>query len=463
MSFSLTAKQTEAQDVLASDAMHSMLFGGSRSGKTFLLVRNIVMRALKAPGSRHVILRFRFNAVLNSVVSDTFPKVMRIAFPGVPYRIDKMSWFAEFEVNGEKSQIWFGGLDDGPRIEKILGMEFATAYLNESSQIPWSSVGIVKTRLAQKVMQVIDGKEAGYLKIRFWFDCNPPNKAHWTYKVFVKRIDPETDEPLRDTQDYAYFKINPQDNAENLSDEYLNTLEGLSARLRKRFLDGDFADATPNQLFADETIDKWRHLDGRLPDFVRVVIAVDPSGSGDVDNADNDEIGIVAAGLGTDGNAYVLQDCTVKAGPATWGAVAASAFDRHAADIVIGESNYGGAMVEHVIRTARPRTPFKMVTASRGKHVRAEPFSALYEQGKVRHVGDIHEFRQLESELTAFSTVGYTGEGSPNRADALIWALTELFPGLVRDKSKKQNENLDTGVKPRRGALRPQAGNWMLR
>lgn len=464
MSFSLTAKQTEAQDVLASSCTHAMLFGGSRSGKTFLIVRNIVMRALKAPGSRHVILRFRFNAVLNSVVNDTFIKVMRIAFPGVPYRMDKMSWFAEFEVNGEKSQIWFGGLDDGPRIEKILGMEFATAYLNESSQIPWGSVGIVKTRLAQKVMQVIDGKERGYLKVRFWFDCNPPSKAHWSYKVFVRRIDPETDEPLRDTQDYAYFKINPQDNAENLSSEYLTTLEGLSARLRKRFLDGEFADATPNQLFVDETIDKWRHMDGRLPDFVRVVIAVDPSGSGDVDNADNDEIGIIAAGLGTDGNAYVLQDCTIKAGPATWGAVAASAFDRHAADIVVGETNYGGAMVEHVIRTARPRTPFKMVTASRGKHVRAEPFSALYEQGKVRHVGDIHDFRQLESELTAFSTVGYTGEGSPNRADALIWALTELFPGLVRDKSKKQHENLDTGVKPRRQlSVRPAAGDWMNR
>ena len=441
--------------------MHIMLFGGSRSGKTFLLVRNIVMRALKAPGSRHVILRFRFNAVVNSIVNDTFPKVMKVAFPGVPYRIDKQSWFAEFEVNGEKSQIWFAGLDDGPRIEKILGMEFATAYLNESSQIAWSSVGIVKTRLAQKVMQIIDGVEKGYLKIRFYFDCNPPNKAHWTYITFVKRLDPETKEPLRDTQDWAYFQINPHDNRENLSDDYLTTLEGLSARLRKRFLSGEFADATPNQLFSDEVIDKWRHLDGNLPDFVRVVVAVDPSGSGDVDNADNDEIGIMVAGLGTDGNAYVLQDCTVKAGPATWGSVAASAYDRHAADVVVGEGNFGGAMVEHVIRTARPRTPFKMVTASRGKAVRAEPFSALYEQGKVRHVG---EYRDLEDELTAFSTAGYTGERSPNRADALIWALSELFPGLVRDKSKKQHENLDTGVKPRKGlSTRPQAGNWMLR
>jgi phage terminase large subunit-like protein len=461
MAFKLTTKQQEAQNVLASNATHVMLFGGSRSGKTFLLVRNVIMRALKAPGSRHAIIRFRFNAVVNSVVMDTFPKAMQIAFPGVPYRIDKQSWFAEIEVEGQKSQIWFAGLDDGPRIEKILGMEFATIYLNESSQIAWNSVGVVKTRLAQKVMQRIDGQDRGYLKPRFYFDCNPPNKAHWTYIAFIKRLDPETKEPLRDTQDWAYFQINPQDNAENLSDGYLDTLQSLSARLRKRFLSGEFADATPNQLFSDEVIDRWRHLDGALPDFVRVVVAVDPSGSGDVDNADNDEIGIMVVGLGTDGNAYLLQDCTVKAGPATWGAVATSAYDRHAADVVVGEVNYGGAMVEHVIRTARPRTPFKMVTATRGKAVRAEPFSALYEQGKVRHVG---EYRDLEDELTAFSTAGYTGERSPNRADALIWALTELFPGMVRDKSKKQHENLDTGVKPRKAlAVRPAPGSWMSR
>jgi phage terminase large subunit-like protein len=150
-----------------------------------------------------------------------------------------------------------------------------------------------------------------------------------------------------------------------------------------------------------------------------------------VDNADNDAIGIVVAGLGIDGNAYVLEDCTVKAGPATWGGVATAAFDRHQADIVVGETNYGGAMVGQVIQSARPRTPFKMVTASRGKHVRAEPFSALYQQGKVRHAG---RFVELEDELCAFSTVGWMGNGSPNRADALIWALAELFPAMTQPR-----------------------------
>ena len=111
---------------------------------------------------------------------------------------------------------------------------------------------------------------------------------------------------------------------------------------------------------------------------MRVVVAVDPSGAGDSENADNDAIGIVVAGLGTDGNAYVIEDITVKAGPATWGRVAADAYDRHQADCIVGEINYGGAMVQYVIKTAAPKANYRQVTASRGKAVRAEPIAALY-------------------------------------------------------------------------------------
>jgi phage terminase large subunit-like protein len=446
----LTAKQEEAQAVLAGDATHIMLFGGSRSGKTFLLTRNVVFRALKAPKSRHAILRFRFNHVKQSVIYDTFPKVMEACFPGVRYDLNKTDWYAQFS-NG--SQVWFGGLDDKERTEKILGQEYATIYLNESSQIPFGSVGIAITRLAQLVQQTVKDGVTGWLKPRMYYDCNPPSKAHWSYLQFVMKRDPDTKQNLPKPEDYAWFRMNPQDNAENLSAGYLDTLRGLSARLRKRFLEGEFADATPNALFNDEVIDKWRVTDGVLPDMVRIVVGVDPSGSGDADNADNDAIGIAVGGIGTDGNAYLLADYTVKAGPATWGRVATDAYDRHAADLIVGETNYGGAMVKHVIETARPRTPYKQVTATRGKAVRAEPFSALYEQGKVRHAGI---FADLEDELTAFSTAGYTGENSPNRADAWVWVLTELFPGLVREKKAPVKLN-----KPVNLAFNGAAGQWM--
>lgn len=446
MTFALTDKQLEAMRVLAGQARHIMLFGGSRSGKTFLLVRAVIMRALKAPGSRHAILRYRFNHVKASIVLDTFPRVMALCFPGVAMRMDKTDWYAAFD-NG--AQIWFGGLDDPARSEKILGQEYVTIYLNECSQIPLASRGIAVTRLAQSVEQLVVNRDPADLRPRMYYDCNPPSKAHWSYQMFIQRRDPETKNALRDSENYASCRLNPTDNLANLSDGYIDTLQGLSARLRKRFLDGEFADATPNALFFDEWFETWRVVDGSLPEMVRVVVGVDPSGSGDDDNADNDAIGIIVAGLGTDGNAYILEDCTVKAGPATWGRVVTDAYDRHAADMVVGEANYGGAMVQHVIQTARPRTPYQKVTATRGKAVRAEPFSALYEKGKVRHVGNMIE---LEDELCAFSTIGYTGAGSPNRADAAIWALAALFQAVVRPEAKKRQ-----APQPGRGG----ATGWM--
>lgn len=431
----LTPKQAEANKLLAGDATHIMLFGGSRSGKTFVLVRAVCLRAIKAPNSRHAIVRYRFNAVKNSIVLDTFPKVMALCFPGVKVEINKSDWYAKFS-NG--SEVWFAGLDDKERTEKILGMEFVTIYANECSQIPYASVETAITRLAQKAeQQAIGALPASQLKPRVYYDCNPPSKAHWSFRIFVERRNPETKEALRNPCDYAAMQINPMDNAENLADGYLDTLKAMSSRARKRFLDGEFADATPNQLFPEEHIDRWRVTDGALPDMVRVVVAVDPSGADDADNADNDAIGIIVAGLGTDGNAYLGPDLTVKAGPATWGKVATDAYDRHEADAVVGETNFGGAMVQHVIKTCRPRTNFVKVTASRGKVQRAEPFSALYEQGKVRHVGYLNE---LEDELAAFSTYGYTGPHSPNRADAAIWALAALFPALVKAPKKTNAE-----------------------
>jgi phage terminase large subunit-like protein len=355
---------------------------------------------------------------------------VRLAFPGIDYKPHTQEMYIELP-NG--SQIWFAGLDDKDRTEKILGMEFSTLYFNECSQIPYTSINTAMTRLAQLATQKVDGQPDKTLRLRAFFDCNPPSKNHWTYKVFVEKRDPDTRMGLNNPGDFDSFQINPTDNQANLSPDYIKQLESLPARMRARFLEGRFADANPNALFPDEAIDKWRVMDGKRPDMVRIVVAVDPSGAGDTDNADNDEIGIMVVGLGTDGAAYVLEDCTCKAGPSTWGRITTSAFDRHEADCVVGETNYGGAMVEQTIQVARPRTPFRKVTASRGKAVRAEPFSALYEQGKVRHVGI---FPELEEELAGFSTSGYNGGKSPNRADALIWALSELFPAMTAPKTQ---------------------------
>lgn len=434
--FKLTDRQEAAMAVLSGPATHGMLFGGSRSGKTFLLVRNIVLRALKAKRSRHAILRYRFNHIKASIILDTFPKVMEICFPGVEYTLSKTDWFITLP-NG--SEIWFGGLDDKERTEKILGQEYATIYFNECSQIPSGSRSIAITRLAQ----LAETSPGNYLVPRAFYDMNPTDKIHWAYKSFIQKVDPETKKELPDPENYVSFRINPEDNLQNLSSNYLDTLKSLSPRLQKRFLRGEFSDGTPNALFNDEIIETWRVVNGEIPDLVRVLVAVDPSGSGDDAGSEADAIGIVVTGLGTDGNAYVLEDLTVKAGPSTWGRVAVDAYIRHEADAVVGEANYGGAMVQHVIRTAaaarNARVNYRKVTATRGKVVRAEPISALYDQGKVRHVG---YFLDLEDELSGFTTNGYVGDSSPNRADALIWGISELFPAMVSPNKPGEHSSI---------------------
>lgn len=446
MTWTLTPKQTEANELLASPAQQILLAGGSRSTKTVLLIRAIVIRALKAPGSRHAALRFRFGHIKQSIIHDTFPAVMKNFFPEAKYELNRSDWFAQFRGG---SELWFGGLDDKERTEKILGSEYATILLNECSQIPYSSRNMAMTRLAQKVTDTTTGKP---LALKMYLDCNPPPKSHWTYRIFRAHQDPDTKQFLPDPENYGFMQLNPRDNP-HLPPEYIKTLEALPARLRKRFLEGEFGDVAPNALFAEEHLERWRVIDEELPQMLRIVVAVDPSGAEDEDNQENDAIGIVVCGLGIDGNGYVLEDLTCKAGPATWGRVATSAYERHQADRIIAETNFGGAMVRSVIHSARARTPFRSVTASRGKSVRAEPISSLMEVGKVRLAG---YFRDLEEELCGFTTNGYMGENSPNRADAMIWALSDLFPELCKEREDKPQVIMPP-------VIRPSPNAWMRR
>lgn len=430
-----TAKQVEAQSVIAGDAMHVMLFGGSRSGKTFLNTRLVVLRALLAPNSRHAILRFRFSHAKASIALDTLPAVMERCFPGQSWRLNRTDWYAEM-ANG--SQIWIGGLDDKERTERVFGQEFATIFLNECSQIPYSSRNHAVHRLAQVVEYQIDDDPPKRLRRKMLYDCNPPSQAHWTYQLFVRKVDPDTHKPLANPQDYASLLMNPADNLENLDREYLRTLENLPAKMRERFLLGRFASITDGALWSVEMIDKWRSQAETtgLPDMQRVVVAVDPSGSSDEDAQEHDEIGIVVCGLGTDGNGYLLEDLTCRMGPKGWGTIATTAFDRHAADVIVAETNYGGDMVIQTLKAAKPGVKCKKVTASRGKVVRAEPIASLTEQGRIRFAGS---FPLLEEELCAMTVNGYLGTHSPNRADAFIWAMSELFPGIA----KREREKID--------------------
>jgi predicted phage terminase large subunit-like protein len=433
----LTTKQREANRLLASPASNIMLRGGSRSGKTFLLCRAIVQRAINAPSSRHAIFRLRFNHAKTSIWSDTLPKVLKLCFPALRVRFDKTDFYIELP-NG--SQIWIGGLDDKERVEKILGAEYATLYFNESSQIPWASIETAMSRLAQNVElapEIAAATGRTHLPLKAYFDCNPPSKLHWSFQLFRSKLKPGTKEKLANPDDYVEMKINPDDNRDNLPPKYFEILDSMSTARRLRFKDGEWASEVNGALWSldDRKAEDGKTIPGldslrlaKLPcDLRRIVVAVDPSGTkGD---GGGDDIGIVVAGLGVDGHAYVLEDATCQLSPEGWGRRAVEKFEAHEADRIVGEKNFGGDMVRAVVQMSNNKVPYKGVDASRGKVVRAEPISALYEQGKVHHVG---EFPDLEDQMCNFTANGYVGEGSPDRADALVWALTELMLGKVR-------------------------------
>lgn len=165
------------------------------------------------------------------------------------------------------------------------------------------------------------------------------------------------------------------------------------------------------------------------PDLERIVVSVDPAISSE---EQSDEHGIIVAAIGQDQRGYVLDDYSMKGAPRQWADRAIAAFDRYEADCIVIEINQGGDMVRHTLEAARPGLPIREVRATRGKHVRAEPISALYSLGRISHVGS---FPKLEDQMCQMTAGGYEGEGSPDRCDALVWALTELFPAMNTPKT----------------------------
>ncbi|GGE95092.1 DNA-packaging protein [Sphingomonas prati] len=216
------------------------------------------------------------------------------------------------------------------------------------------------------------------------------------------------------------------DNRANLADAFVATMDALygGTRLGRQELDGELIEEIDGALWSRALIEACRR-DVAVP-AVRTVVAVDPPAGA---TATSDACGIVVVTLGADGVAQVVADASVQgASPEGWAQAVADAAAAHGADRVVAEANNGGAMVDSVLRAANRAMPVKLVHASRGKVARAEPVAALYEAGRAVHVG---AFPRLEDELAGLLSGGaYVGPGrSPDRADALVWAMTELMLG----------------------------------
>lgn len=233
------------------------------------------------------------------------------------------------------------------------------------------------------------------------------------------------------------------DNRSNLSPKFYKKIVAKyeGTRLGRQELKAELLTDVPGALWTQRGLDEHRWpLKKRLPDMQRIVVGVDPA-TKKPDEAmpeDGAETGIVAVGLGVDGRGYVLEDGSCRLGPMGWARRATALYDRYQGDTVVAEVNQGGAMVEAVLQSERPTLPVTMVHASRGKVTRAEPISALYEQGRISHVG---AFASLEDQMVLFTPNGIEGDTTADRVDALVWALTELFPSIVFRPSDEDDQD----------------------
>jgi phage terminase large subunit-like protein len=224
------------------------------------------------------------------------------------------------------------------------------------------------------------------------------------------------------------------DNSANLDASTLKYLQDKygGTTLGRQELAGELLEDAEQALWNRMIIEESRVA--IVPDsFKRIVVAIDPAGGSSRGNA---ETGILAAALGVDGHVYVLTDASGKLSPDAWARRAVDTYRLHKADRIVAERNFGGEMVEGTIRSVAPNVPVKMVTASRGKSVRAEPVVALYEQRKVHHVGN---FPALEDQLCTWEP--NNGMASPDRLDALVWAVTELALGTQAKPTRMTNLN----------------------
>ena len=225
--FKPTSVQRNALALLKSGAKHILLFGGSRSGKTTVIVMAIIYRAIRYAGSRHLICRYRAKDARSSVLRETL-------FPWLDNTVGKSGYryLAHESVitlfNG--SEIWIGGLGDREQADKILGHEYNTIYFNEISQLSYAAVTTAYSRLAMRVQGC---------KNRFFYDCNPGSPLHWAYKIFVLKRQFLTSEPLDKTELYASMLLNPEDNRDNLPEDYItDILDVLPEKQKARFRDG---------------------------------------------------------------------------------------------------------------------------------------------------------------------------------------------------------------------------------
>jgi phage terminase large subunit-like protein len=375
-----------------------LITGGRGSGKSWTLSLFLLNLTYE---EGHVILFTRWT--LTSAFISIIPEFID--------KIDLMNKAEDFEITQSEiinkatgSKILFRGIKTSQgtataNLKSIAGV--TTFILDESEEL-----------MDEDVFDRIDLSIRAVNKPnRVILVMNPSYKSHWIYNRFVKY-------PREDTR---YIHTTYLDNQNNLSPSFVAQAERTRTenlhRYNHLFL-GHWLEDAEGMLWNRQIIERLRMA--TAPQLERIVVSVDPAASA---NLDSDETGIIVCAKDAKGNGYVLEDLSGKYSPSQWAAVAVKAFERWNADCIVAEKNMGGDMVESVLRSQNTTARIKLVNATKGKYVRAEPIYSLYEQNKIYHIG---QFPILENQMITFDP----DKGkSPDRVDAMVWAFTELLLG----------------------------------
>lgn len=421
-------KQKQAAEL--SDKVFELLYGGAAGGGKSMFLRCYAVEfALKYPGA-HI-----------GLVRQTLPRLKQTHGLHLDTLTDGLATSNKTENTWKfknRSMIRFVSLQNAGDEQAYKSTEFDLLLFDEVTELPEDQYTFMLSRVRSArgyrahVIATANPEGRGFRWVkRRWVtprenDLGPGQTMPQPYEIWAPPIIDEGKvidwHPPR-----AFIPATVMDNPILLENNptYVQQLRALpDGRMRRALLDGDWTamDAVPGSLWDQTLIDE--HRVASAPDLYRIIIGLDPSGSS---SSGADECGIVAVGAGRDGRFYVLADRSGVMKPDQWASRVIGLYDSLEANVVVAEGNFGGDMVVAVLRNKRPTLPVNIVRASRGKAIRAEPISVLYRQGKVSHVGT---FLDLEDQLCTWTP---DSGWSPDRLDALVWAITEISGGSGLD------------------------------
>lgn len=401
---------------LMQPARYLGVHGGRGSGKSHFFAEALVERCIMRPGTRAVCVREVQKSLKDSVKRLIEDKITAL---GVASRFEVLN--GEIKTPGGGA-ITFAGMQDHTS-ETIKSLEgFSIAWVEEAQTLSARSLEMLRPTIRAPGSSL-------------WFSWNPRSAAD-PVDAFLRREIPPADAIVVQ----ANYSDNPFFPAE-LAGERADDMANRPDRYGHIWL-GEYEPRAIGAIW--DRLMLHRNRRASAPEMRRILVSVDPAVSS---TPGSDEHGIVVVGQGSDGRGYVLADYSMRGTPHQWAGCAVAALDEFGADAIVIERNQGGDMCRTTLQTQRPHLRIVEVTATRGKHVRAEPIAALYSLDRVSHVGT---HARLEDQLCQMTAGGFNGTGSPDRVDALVWGFTELFPAVLRGAPK-----------PARAAAPRGEGGWM--